>query len=68
MLDTIGLRTQANFAVARTKALFREVLSLLTGLSNRLLAFDEVSENMARRLPNDEPPDVTSLPRRGSGR
>ena len=30
--------------------------------------FDEVSQNMARRLPDDEPPDVTSLPRRGSGR
>ncbi len=43
MLNSAGLRSQADFAAARTKALFRDVLSLLTGLPNRLLAFDEVS-------------------------
>jgi len=46
MLDANGLRAQANFAVARTKAFFREVLSFLTGRPNRLLAFDEVSEKL----------------------
>ncbi len=46
MPDASGLRAQANFAVARTKALFRQVLSLLTGLPNRLVSFDEVSEKL----------------------
>lgn len=43
MLDTLGLRAQADFTVARTKALFRDLLALLTGRPNRLLAFEEVS-------------------------
>ena len=43
MLDANSLRSQSGFAVARTKALFRQLLAFLTGQPNRLLAFDEVS-------------------------
>ncbi len=43
MLDVTGLRSQSDFAAARTKALFRQLLSFLTGQPNRLLTFDEVS-------------------------
>jgi hypothetical protein len=43
MLDTHGLRAQADFATARTKAFFRNVLALLTGQPNRLLRFDDVA-------------------------
>lgn len=46
MLDVSGLRARADFTVVRTKALFREVLSLLTGMPNRLMAFDEVSAKL----------------------
>jgi len=46
MLDANVLRVQGDFAVARTKALFREVLSLLTGMPNRLMAFGEVSAKL----------------------
>jgi hypothetical protein len=43
MLDSTGLRSQSDFALARTKGFFRQVLAFLTGRSNRLLAFHEVS-------------------------
>jgi len=46
MLDPAGFRSQADFAAARTKALFRDILFLLTGSPNRLLAFDEVSRKL----------------------
>ena len=46
MLDTLGLRSQADFTLARTKALFRDLLALLTGRPNRLLAFEEVSQKL----------------------
>ena len=46
MLDTLGLRAQADFTLARTKALFRDILALLTGRPNRLLAFEEVSQKL----------------------
>jgi len=43
MLDANSLRSQSGFAVARTKALFRQLVAFLTGQPNRLLAFGEVS-------------------------
>ena len=46
MLDTIGFRSQADFAAACTKAFFRDVLSLLTGQPNRLMEFDKVSHKL----------------------
>jgi len=46
MLDTIGFRSQADFTAARTKAFFRDVLSLLTGQPNRLMEFDKVSHKL----------------------
>lgn len=46
MLDTLGLRSQADFMLARTKALFRGLLSLFTGQPNRLLEFSQVSEKL----------------------
>ena len=46
MLDTIGFRSQADFAAARTKAFFRDILALLTGQPNRLMEFDKVSQKL----------------------
>jgi hypothetical protein len=46
MLDPNELRSRSDFAVARTKALFRDILFLLTGVPNRLLAFDTVSKKL----------------------
>lgn len=43
MSDMNALRAQADFNGARAKALFREILALLTGRHNRLLAFDAVA-------------------------
>jgi hypothetical protein len=39
-------RAIADFNAARTKASFRELLALLTGRRNRLLAYDEVREKL----------------------
>ncbi len=46
MFNTTRLRAQADFAVARTKALFRDILAVLTGSPNRLLAFHDVSQKL----------------------
>ena len=46
MLDTIGIRSQADFKAARTKAFFRDMLSLLTGQPNRLMEFDKISQKL----------------------
>ena len=46
MLDSIGFRSQADFAAARTKAFFRDILALLTGQPNRLMEFDKVSQKL----------------------
>jgi hypothetical protein len=43
MIDSTGLRTQADFRAARTKAFFRQMLALLTGQRNEMLSFDDVS-------------------------
>jgi hypothetical protein len=39
-------RTQADFAAARTKAVFRQIVALLTGRPNQLLAYDQVREKL----------------------
>lgn len=39
-------RAIADFNAARTKAVFRELLALLTGRPNRLLAYDQVREKL----------------------
>lgn len=41
-----GARAFADFNAARTKAVFRELLALLTGRPNKLLAYDEVREKL----------------------
>ncbi len=41
-----SVRAQADYSAARTKALFRDLLALLTGRRNELLAFDEVREKL----------------------
>jgi hypothetical protein len=46
MTDLSALRAQADFTTARTKAFFREVLALLTGQPNALLAFETVREKL----------------------
>lgn len=46
MWDTNQIRSQADFTVARTKALFRDILSFLRGSPNRLLDFNEVSQKL----------------------
>ncbi len=46
LVDANGLRGQADFALARTRAFFRDVLAFLTGRPNRLLAFDEVAARL----------------------
>ena len=39
-------RAIADFNAARTKAVFRELVALLTGRTNKLLAYDEVREKL----------------------
>ena len=46
MEDITRLRAQADFNAARAKALFRELLALLTGRHNQLLAFDQVASKL----------------------
>jgi hypothetical protein len=46
MPDTSSLRAQADYNTARTKALFRDLLALLTGRRNELLAFEAVREKL----------------------
>jgi hypothetical protein len=46
MPDVNAVRSQADFNAARTKAVFRELLALLTGRPNKLLAYDEVRERL----------------------
>ena len=46
MPDRTGARSIADFNAARTKAVFRELLALLTGRPNKLLAYDEVREKL----------------------
>src|SRR3990172_6315857 len=46
MTDLNAMRARADFASARTKAIFRELVALLTGRNNALLAFDQVSEKL----------------------
>jgi hypothetical protein len=46
MDDISGLRARADFNAARAKAMFRELLALLTGRDNQLLAFDRVASKL----------------------
>lgn len=46
MTDTTDMRSQADFAAARTKASFRQLLAFLTGRRNDLLSFDQVREKL----------------------
>jgi hypothetical protein len=46
MTDMNRLRAQADFSAARAKAMFRELLALLTGRHNELLAFDQVASKL----------------------
>ncbi len=46
MTDMNALRAQADFNAARAKAMFREILALLTGRHNELLAFDQVASKL----------------------
>jgi len=46
MWDANRIRSRADFTVARTKALFRDILSVLTGSPNRLLDFNLVSQKL----------------------
>lgn len=46
MFSINQFRSQADFATARTKAMFRDILSLLSRTPNRLLAFDVVSQKL----------------------
>jgi len=46
MPDLNSMRAQADYNAARTKALFRDLLALLTGKRNELLAFDQVREKL----------------------
>ncbi len=43
---SLNLQSQADFAAARLKALFRELLAFLTGQPNELLAFERVRERL----------------------
>jgi hypothetical protein len=43
MAELNMLRAQADFNAARAKAMFRELVALITGRHNQLLAFDEVA-------------------------
>jgi hypothetical protein len=44
--DANAVRVAADFNGARTKAVFRELVALLTGRPNKLLAYDEVREKL----------------------
>ena len=46
MDDISGLRARADFNTARAKAMFRELLALLTGRQNQLLSFDHVASKL----------------------
>ena len=46
MTEMSRLRAQADFNAARAKAMFRELLALLTGRHNELLAFDDVASKL----------------------
>ena len=46
MTEMSRLRAQADFNAARAKAMFRELLALLTGRHNELLAFDHVASKL----------------------
>ncbi len=46
MPDLSSVRAQADFNAARTKAAFRDLLALLTGRRNELLAFEAVREKL----------------------
>jgi hypothetical protein len=46
MTEMNRLRAQADFNAARAKAMFRELLALLTGRHNELLAFDQVASKL----------------------
>jgi hypothetical protein len=46
MADMNALRAQADFSAARAKAFFRELLALVTGRDNQLLAFEAVREKL----------------------
>jgi hypothetical protein len=46
MPDLNELRAQADFATARTRAFFRDLLAVLTNRPNRLLAFDQVAAKL----------------------
>jgi hypothetical protein len=46
MADMSALRAQADFSAARAKALFREIVALLTGRQNDLLSFDQVASRL----------------------
>jgi hypothetical protein len=43
MTDLNALRAQADFNAARAKAVFRELVALVTGRDNQLLVFDQVA-------------------------
>src|SRR5258708_6545505 len=46
MTEMNRLRAQADFNAARAKAMFRELLALLTGRHNELLEFDQVASKL----------------------
>ena len=46
MSDLNTFRAQADFNAARAKAMFREILALITGRHNELLAFDQVASKL----------------------
>ena len=46
MTDANDVLSRADFASARSKAFFRNILAFLTGRQNRLLAYDEVREKL----------------------
>jgi hypothetical protein len=46
MTDMNALRAQADFNAARAKAMFRDLLALLTGRHNDLLQFDQVASKL----------------------
>lgn len=46
MFDEIAVRVQADFARARSRAFLHDVLALLSGKRNTLLAYDQVKEKL----------------------
>ena len=46
MSDELDFRSHVDYATARTKATFRDLLAFLTGRRNDLLAFEEVREKL----------------------